>query len=501
MEALNDGEPAVAAWEKTGRKWIGRLLILLLAVVLRVALLDLRPPHFDEGVNGYIADQISWEHLYRYHPEVGHGPLFFYLVHAGEAVCGHNLWGLRLPAVIFSLLSVWLCFRFDSMIGRRGADLAAFIMALSPSLTFVGRTAIGESTLAFFLLLMLWGAMGLTVRKTFLARCALVFGATGALAVKEVAVVHFAALLVAALAVAVGFPWDERLSTARRRHWLALGQYAGLVSAAGLALWLLYTAGGRYPDALGRWWRGVESWRHIGQLEHAKPWHYWLGLLARDEPMLLLAALLLLWLAWQGGRTARFCACYSLAVLGAYSAISYKTPWCLASLAASLPIAAGIAVAHAGKTARIVGGGLAVVLLPLSLWSNLRLNLWAHSDPREAQVYVATSPEIGVLLRTLQRHAAVVPRGGEIRGKVFAAEPHPLPWLLRDYPCIGYFQTDARPESYDSGFVVADAYRLAEIEPHLEARNYERLLLHWRVDQPPGAVFLQRQVFRERAAD
>ena len=501
MEELSSGELAAKAGTGAERKWIGRLLILLLAAVLRLALLDLRPPHFDEGVNGYIADQISREHLYRYHPEIGPGPLFFYLVHASEALCGHNLWGLRLPAVFFSLLSVGLCFRFDSLIGRRGADLAAFIMALSPSLTFVGRTAIGESTIAFFLLLMLWGAMELAAHRTFWARCALVFGATGALAVKEVAVVHFAALAVAALAARVGFSRDEHPNSPRRLCWRALVQYAALVAVAGLVLWLLYTAGGRYPDALGRWWLGLESWRHIGQLEHAKPWHYWLGLLARDEPMLLLAALILPWLAWKGGRGARFGAWYSLTVAGAYSAISYKTPWCLASLAASLPVVAGIAVAHASKAVRMVGGGLAVLLLPLALWNNLRLNLWAHSDPREAQVYAATSPEIGTLLRVLQRHAAVTLRGGEVRGKVFAAEPHPLPWLLRDFPHIDYFQTAARPESCDSGFVVADAFRLAEIEPQLDARNYERLPLHWRADQPPGAVFLHRQVFRARAAD
>ena len=468
---------------------------------MRLALLDLRPPHYDEGVNGYVADHISREHLYRYHPEIGHGPLPFYLIRASVAVCGHNLWGLRLPGVIFSLLSVGLCFRFDPMIGRRAANLAAFITALSPSLTFVGRTAIGESPFAFFVLLMLWGALGLVTNRTFWARCGLVLGAAGALAVKEVAVLHFAALAVAALGATAGFNRDGHSASSRQLHWQALWQYAALVSAAALALWLLYTAGGRYPDALARWWLGLKSWRHIGQLEQAKPWHYWLELLARDEPALCLAALLLPWLAWQGGRTARFCAWYSVAVIGAYSAISYKTPWCLASLAAALPIAAGLAVTHAGKAARMAGGGLAVLLLPLALWHNLRLNLWAHSDPREAQVYAATSPEIGTLLRVLQRHAAGTLRGGEVRGKVFAAEPHPLPWLLRDFPHIDYFQTAARPESCDSGFVVADAFRLAEIEPQLDARNYERLPLHWRADQPPGAVFLHRQVFRARAAD
>lgn len=201
---------------------------------------------------------------------------------------------------------------------------------------------------------------------------------------------------------------------------------------------------------------------------------------------------------WRGSAPERFLACSSLAVLAGYSAISYKTPWCLAALGVSLPIAVAAAVNVAGPRLRCLGAGLAVLLLPFSLWNTLRLNLWAHSAANESQVYVATSPEIAVLLGVLQRHAARTPRGTEVRGKIFAAEPHPLPWLLEKFPAVDYQQTSHPVTNYDSGFIVADASRLAEVESHLRAEDYVRYSIRWRVDQPPGAVFFHRQVFGEQ---
>ena len=449
-------------------------------------------------MNGYIADHLSREHLYRYHPEIGHGPLTFYFVRAGEELLGHSLWGLRISAVIFSLLAVGLCFRFDTIIGHRTADLAALLMALSPSMTFVGRTAIAESAFAFFVLLMLWGAARLTVQPTFTARLALVGGATGTLAVKEVAFLHYAAVLLA-VGVVAAVKWrNGKMAPVMGR---GVWQYLALLVVALSLLWLLYSAGGRFPEAPRQLWQGLESWRLIGSGEHQKPWPYWLGLLLWDEPILFLGTLILPWLSWQGSAPVRFLASYSLAVLLGYTTISYKTPWCLASLGVALPLAVASAWHAASPAWRGLGMGLAVLLLPSSLALNLRLNLWDHSAPRASQVYVATSPDLGVLLRALEHHAAITPRGAEVRGKVFASEPHPLPWLLRGFPHIEYVQTALPPSDYHSGFVVVEPSRLTEIERQLHAKDYERLPMRWRVDQPPGAVFFHRHVFRESPAE
>ena len=59
--------------------WI-EIGILALAAALRVALLDIKPPHFDEGVNGWFVDQMTRNGYFRYDPTNYHGPLHFYAV-------------------------------------------------------------------------------------------------------------------------------------------------------------------------------------------------------------------------------------------------------------------------------------------------------------------------------------------------------------------------------------------------------------------------------------
>ncbi|PYJ72904.1 MAG: hypothetical protein DME72_07095, partial [Verrucomicrobia bacterium] len=50
-------------------------LILGFAVFLRFFLLGIKPPHFDEGINGWFVDQMVKNGFYRYDPTNYHGPL------------------------------------------------------------------------------------------------------------------------------------------------------------------------------------------------------------------------------------------------------------------------------------------------------------------------------------------------------------------------------------------------------------------------------------------
>ena len=55
-------------------------LILALAAFLRFFLLGIKPPHFDEGINGWFVDQVMKNGFYRYDPTNYHGPLHFYVL-------------------------------------------------------------------------------------------------------------------------------------------------------------------------------------------------------------------------------------------------------------------------------------------------------------------------------------------------------------------------------------------------------------------------------------
>src|ERR1700756_2959938 len=69
-------------------------LILGCAVVLRFLLLGIKPPHFDEGINGWFVDQMVKTGFYRYDPTNYHGPLHFYVLLLFQTLLGRNIYSL-----------------------------------------------------------------------------------------------------------------------------------------------------------------------------------------------------------------------------------------------------------------------------------------------------------------------------------------------------------------------------------------------------------------------
>src|SRR6266542_5236941 len=107
-----------------GTDWVP-WAILGLAVFLRFFLLGIKPPHFDEGINGWFVDQVMKNGFYRYDPTNYHGPLHFYVLLLFESLFGRNVWALRLPVVFVSFGCVWLALKFEPLGGRNVARIAA----------------------------------------------------------------------------------------------------------------------------------------------------------------------------------------------------------------------------------------------------------------------------------------------------------------------------------------------------------------------------------------
>ena len=70
---------ACAANPCSGVKWVP-WMILALALILRLIWLGIKPPHFDEGVNGWFVDQMTKQGYYHYDPGNYHGPFHFYKI-------------------------------------------------------------------------------------------------------------------------------------------------------------------------------------------------------------------------------------------------------------------------------------------------------------------------------------------------------------------------------------------------------------------------------------
>ncbi len=179
------------------RQTVIPVAIVVLAAALRLAFLDLKPPHFDEGINGWFCDQMSKNGFYAYDPSNYHGPLHFYVLFVSLHLLGRNLWALRLPVVLVGIATVWLLTGFRRFVGAHIAYLAALAMAVSPGFLFYNRYSIHESWLVFFLLTILWAALDLYSAPRKRSAWALVLGITGAILTKETYLLHFLAFAAA----------------------------------------------------------------------------------------------------------------------------------------------------------------------------------------------------------------------------------------------------------------------------------------------------------------
>src|ERR1700758_341012 len=179
-----------------GVDWVPWLIIAL-AAFLRFFLLGIKPPHFDEGINGWFVDQVMKNGFYRYDPTNYHGPLHFYVLLLFETLFGRNIWALRLPVVVVSIACVWFVLKFEPLVGRNVSRIAALAMAVSPGFVFYARYAIHEVWLQLFSTMFILGLLGLWKfgRLNYLWYAGM--GLAGMILTKETYAIHVACAILA----------------------------------------------------------------------------------------------------------------------------------------------------------------------------------------------------------------------------------------------------------------------------------------------------------------
>lgn len=462
------------------------IAIFAIAIFMRFWVLEVKPPHFDEGINGWFADQMTANGYYRYDPTNYHGPLHFYAVFLSQTLFGRHLWALRLPAILASLLCVWAILRFREFFGSRVVRIAALAMAVSPGFVFYGRYSIHESWQVLFCILFFWGLLGLWTsggRKSFYTA---VFSVAGMILTKETYILHIGCFGLAALVLwawQMIVPSRPALAIARRQ-WTR----DDIVLAVGIsALLIVFFYSGNFLDfpSLSGLYKTFAAWFSTGvhAAGHEKPGeqigplnYYWVMLMARYEwPALLGLAACLRYVGPSDARM-RYLAIAAGGTLLAYSIIPYKTPWCIISMLWPFLLIFAALVTEIGSHFR--RGWLAwLVALPVivaSFFSSWRLNFERYTDDREPYVYVQTFEGIRTFTDPLLAVAAKDPTKFHMGGLILLDSYYPLPWMLGDFTGLGYYGKTGGPAEVDSAFLVLERSEEKRVEPRLKSAYYKR---------------------------
>jgi uncharacterized protein (TIGR03663 family) len=462
-------------------KWmsIALLLILITGSFLRIPQLAERPMHHDEANQAYRFGILLEEGTYQYDAEDHHGPTLYYLTLPIAWLTGAQTFAetseitYRLLPVFFGLLLILCTPLLRSGLGSIAILIAALLTALSPAMAYYSRFYIQEILLVFFTFLAI--AAGWRTLKNHSIAWAVVCGVALGLmfATKETAIIAYAALFGAAVlcvplyknntAAAPG----EDSKPKKKTSYLPL--LSLVIGGALLTAFILYSSFFTHLDGPLESILAFKGYFARGSginTDHVHPWNFYLKMLAHyqyeggpvwnERVVLGLGILGCIAIALKkipqtcNLGLARFLMFYTLLLTFIYSAIAYKTPWCMLSFLHGWILLAGIGMASVYSAAQrsrkpvqqqII---LTVILMGLSFYT-LRMaqrTVFRYAaDYRNPYVYAHTAPDFKNLMRRIHDLSAVSPKGQELYIQVIADpdETWPLPFYLRRFPTVGYW--------------------------------------------------------------
>jgi len=483
--------------------------IMGVAVFLRVFLLGIKPPHFDEGINGWFVDQVMKNGFYRYDPTNYHGPLHFYVLLLFESLFGRNVWALRLPVVLVSIACVWLALKFEPLVGRNVSRIAALAMAVSPGFVFYGRYAIHEVWLQFFSTMFILGLLGLWRLGRLNCLWYAGMGLAGMILTKETYAIHLACAVLAIPALAVSYALS-RVPDAKpaKQTWSYID--LAMVLVVGAAAVIFFYSGTFFN------WSGVKglylafkAWTETGAAGHGheKAWDYWFKLMGPSweaggtnfsgyELPMLAGLILCLFCQKFKNLSLRYLAIYGVGSLIAYSYVKYKTPWCIVSFGWPFLFIFGAAILLVRpKNLRKVYVTIGI-LLCISLGRSISLNYFRCSSPTEPYAYVQTYNDIFKLTRPLLKLAKRDPAYYHLTGHLIRSSVYPLPWMLGDFDRVGYYEGGNMPANLDGDFLLVQQDKIKDVESKLKNAYYTDTVTI-RNYQDPSKLYLSAKVFKE----
>ena len=444
--------------------------------------------HTDESINAWLIGQCLAGEKFHYDPQDRHGPALAEIALPIARLQGAKNFTdltesqLRLTPVIIGATTILLFGAAVEMLGFIPCLVAALLFAFAPlpvyfSRYFIHETLFVAATLG--LILSGWRAF-----KTSSIRSGVLAGFCAAfmLACKETAAIHFFAL---SLILILGWRLNPQKKLPPAAVWLtAAGSF--LVASV-----LLFTWFGQNPSALTDLMRaGPHLAARAGGQGHEKSFWYYAALLAKGWSGVLLVAITIggLAVASRRGLPHRLLAIYALVTFAIYSAIPYKTPWLALNFWLPCALLAGFTVEWIWSVAPKASARGAILMLGIFLAVLVARDTrqWVFKNPageKNPYAYAHTSEDVLDLpprIEAVSRQQNLV----QPRIAVVTADAWPLPWYLRKFPRVGYWQPGQ--ETGDADFYVtttdvsgALAQRLEKFRPEFFGVRPNVLLILW----------------------
>ena len=459
------------------KRWFvpGVLAVLALALALRLPQLQLRPLHNDEAV-GAIKFRALWtENNYKYDPNEYHGPTLPYLTlpaawldssrdfnHFTEAT-------FREVPAVFGVALILVLLLLTTDLGRAEILWASVFAALSPAMVFYSRYYIHEMLLVFFTALAAtaWWRHG---KRGRFGWCALAGAGLGLMwATKETFVFVLLSMALAAACNAGWTRWRGGHGFEEGARWSIKSTVAALGIAVVVAL-LFFSSFLTNLGGLADSVKTYDTWLHRaeGLSVHIHPWNFYFerllfyhahggpiwseGLIVALAAVGFMAGLAGRWLGSASVTLVRIIAFYTLWMTLIYTAVPYKTPWCLLGFFHGMIVLAGVGAAVLVRACKVPRLKFAMAVLLAAGAAQLGWQAWRANfaidkggvpycdSAKNPYTYSQTTPDIFRLVQTVEALARVSPAGHGTVLEVMAPESYwPLPWYLRSFKAVGYW--------------------------------------------------------------
>jgi hypothetical protein len=236
----------------------------------------------------------------------------------------------------------------------------------------------------------------------------------------------------------------------------------------------------------------------LGGFANLKLNWYWVRLMLDYEWFALAGLLFSVPFVFGGQPALRYLAIYGLGVLFAYSIVPYKTPWCSISIVWPFLFLGAAAIEFIAQGNRLVTVLVAGSLFAPEAWKSYNLNLVNYDNPKERYVYVQTVREYHKFVDPILAKAAKDPASArDLSGLILLSSYFPIPWILGDFPNIGYYtKNDGWPEKLDSDFIAVEADKADELEKRLKDR-YFTADFHLRDGMDECRAYFRYQAFQD----